>query len=231
MWYLKNTNFPVPDHWCRDILPWERRQSQGVAVVWIFSLCQGGLLHVLMLLISQGKQRLPATLKISSHLFLSFLLNLVPLFLRLPSKEWRIGSELFFFTYTCKGFFTSPLPPPPAKAQHWNYWPSTFRAGNPSTMGTVRTPRTGFCFCREPVWRKMICSYTAELTPAKLTDVRGVEATSWATWVSFCHCCQHTRQSWGLMPAVPGTALSTPASPTYAVKWWLTWITEVLHSA
>lgn len=96
MWYLKNTNFPVPDHWCRDILPWERRQSQGVAVVWIFSLCQGGLLHVLMLLISQGKQRLPATLKISSHLFLSFLLNLVPLFLRLPSKEWRIGSELFF---------------------------------------------------------------------------------------------------------------------------------------
>lgn len=48
MWYLKNTNFLVSDHWCRHVLPWEGRQSQGVALVWIsFYVRRGGLLDVL----------------------------------------------------------------------------------------------------------------------------------------------------------------------------------------
>lgn len=110
-----------------------------------------GLLRVL-----KGKQRLPATLRISSHLFLSFLLNLAPctsLFLRLPNGEWRIGSE--FVSYIPVKDSSHPHSPPPAKAQHWNYWPSTFRLGNPRSRGAVRTPHTGFCFCREPpVWRE-----------------------------------------------------------------------------
>lgn len=29
--------------------------------------------------------------------------------------------------------------------------------------------------------RRMICSYTAQLTPGKVTDVRGVEVTGWVT--------------------------------------------------
>lgn len=209
-----------------------------------------------MLHISKGKQRLLSALKMSSHFLLCFLLNLVTCtssFLVFKVTVQTGSEELvqsLFFTNVRDSSRSTPSRPP-QKHSTWSYRSSTFRVGNTSSRDTVRTSYAGFGFCREAPFlggRRQTCgtlsvehhSYTAQLIPDKLTDMRYVEVTS---WVPECHsviAVEHTKQSCVLMPAVPVTALSTSCL-TYldatqrmflaAAKWWLglMWRSERLY--